>query len=108
MVQIIESKKVLCDRCKKLVPTSHVRYVPVGKDYIKVLCRECRLGKPKPVPAKVSDKKEFYCSRCKYKFKHDPKGSTNLRCPYCGKKDKVDERKNIPAEKLLKESDDFF
>ena len=109
MVQTIVSKQVLCDRCKKLVPSNQVRYVPVGREYIKVLCRECRLGKPKAALVKIKDdKKVYFCSRCKYNFKHDSKGTTNLRCPYCGRTDKVSEKKKIPAEKLLKESEESF
>lgn len=33
----------------------------------------------------------YYCSRCRYKFRHNPHGETNLRCPYCGRTDKVSE-----------------
>jgi len=109
MVQQTESKLVLCDRCKKLVPVSEVRYVPVGREFIKVLCKSCRSGRPTPLPEKKQPpKKVYFCSRCRYNFRFDPEGNTILRCPFCGKADKVSEKKDIEAEKLLKDSDELL
>ena len=51
-------------------------------------------------------KEKFLCMRCKYKFLHDRDSERILRCPFCGKEDKVIEDKPMPAEDLVSSSDD--
>jgi len=53
---------------------------------------------PKPVakPARVvsdnPDATHYLCTRCNYKFRFDDDGVTSLRCPYCGKPDKLNKQ----------------
>mgnify|MGYP001767605443 CR=1 FL=1 len=86
-----------------------IKYMPRGNDSRVALCSVCRSKKDvrekmaqvkQPV---VQGKKPYYCERCNYKFKFDPKLGTGLKCPYCGKADAVEEYKDLSADSLLKE-----
>ena len=96
-----DDRKIACSRCRKIVPISDIKYVLSGKDMKLELCSECRGEKVKPATPGIkvvksspadANKVTFLCARCKYKFKADPKNSV-LKCPYCGKSDKVMEYK---------------
>ncbi len=52
------------------------------------------------------NKKKFLCVRCNYKFKHDATSERILRCPFCGKTDKVQEDKPTQADELIEASED--
>lgn len=109
-----DRRLIICDRCKKQVPISSIRYVPVGKDTMIRVCSNCRMkggDKEKTSPALSASKPTkpkvtYYCSRCNYKFKYDPESKATLRCPYCAKSDKLEEDKGVSAEKLLKEAEE--
>lgn len=108
-----DSRKMICDRCRKAVLISDVKYIPKGKDSRQALCSECRAITLSSVDRKEDKKLEerkrgYFCGRCKYKFKFDPTCSTNLKCPYCGKRDKVEETRVPPTDKLLKIVKDDF
>jgi DNA-directed RNA polymerase subunit RPC12/RpoP len=95
-----------CDSCRKAVPISDLKYMLKG-DSKMVLCSACR-SKQKMKDEKkgtMQDKKPYFCVRCKYKFKYKPSSQTVLRCPYCGKGDKIIEDIAPDADKLLKEMD---
>ncbi|MBN2459735.1 hypothetical protein JXB28_05615 [Candidatus Woesearchaeota archaeon] len=108
-----DKRLIICDRCKKTVPISSIRYVPVGKDTMIRVCSNCRQkggDADKAAPA-VSSKPakprvSYYCSRCKFKFKYDPESNATLRCPYCAKADKIKKDEGVSAEKILKEADE--
>lgn len=105
-----DTRRMICDRCRKAVPIKDIRYLPKGKDARIALCSECRskgfVSDEKE--KKVTDKKlKYFCSRCRYKFKFDPTGVSNIKCPYCGKDDKIIEDKVPPADELLKSNLDF-
>ncbi len=124
-----DTRKILCDRCKKTVPLSDVRYVAKGKDQMRTLCSACRAqtsvqdpkqtvtkqpmypksqmqpkvpsaadlsrkveaAKPRQVSDESGQKVNYICERCMYKFKYNTKSKTELKCPYCGRSDKVKE-----------------
>lgn len=106
---------MICDRCHKSVPIPDIKYLPKGKDSRIALCSACRSKTDimkeinESVKKAVPQKKVYFCSRCKFKFKFDPKGVSNLSCPYCGKADRVVEHKMDSADALLKETlrDDY-
>ena len=51
-------------------------------------------------------KEKFLCVRCKYKFQHDMSSERILRCPFCGKTDKIIDDKPMPADDLIESSED--
>jgi len=102
-----------CERCKANIGFDQVKYLPSkSPNGLMVVCAKCveeiknaNSGNPvknaKPAAAKAETKKpsdgktEFFCGRCNYKFKVDEArlGYTlNLKCPYCGKYDRVSKR----------------
>lgn len=109
-----DGRLVMCDLCKKSVPSLEIRYVPRGKDGAVMLCNDCRekkgqdvkLQRPSDRPA--PQKKSFMCHRCKYKFRFDPKGVSNLMCPYCGETQKITDAVSPSAEELLDQADNWF
>jgi transcription initiation factor IIE alpha subunit len=109
-----DRRLIICDRCKKSVPISSIRYVPVGKDTMIRVCSNCRTkgGEKEKItsasaPGKeVKPKRTYYCSRCNYKFKYDPNSNITLRCPYCAKADKLEESNEVSADKLIREADE--
>ena len=96
-----QAKVVMCDTCRKSVPANTVRYVPKGKDYLMIVCASCRgqssgeeknnkkQGDSQKTVKNMTERLSYVCERCKFPFKHNPKGSSNLLCPYCGKADKL-------------------
>lgn len=111
--EIEDTRKALCERCRKFVSISDIKYLPKGNNSRMALCKNClktlnpKDDKKKIVPksSAISGSKGYFCSRCKYKFKYNPEGNAALRCPFCGKSDKVLEDKQIDAESILKNSD---
>lgn len=104
----MEEKKILCERCRKFFSIGEIRYIPKGDSRV-ALCNSCReiniTESAKSEEAKKSSKQPYFCARCKYKFKHNPKGMAALKCPYCGKSDKIILDKPENAEKLLQQVD---
>lgn len=100
-------RKMTCDKCRKAVPIPDIKYVVKGNGKA-ALCSECRAkGKEagKKTKEKVPEKKPYFCVRCRYKFKWRASGDTLLKCPYCGKPDKLIEDIAPDADKLLREID---
>jgi len=90
---------VCCEQLKKGI-TGRLSTVSVSKDGT-ISVKKPSIGAapepPKPVAKQrvVSDKPgadHYLCSRCNYKFKFDDDGITSLRCPYCGKADKLNKQ----------------
>lgn len=118
-----ESRKTICDQCRKPVPISDIRYTQRGKDSVAALCSDCRSGrgnattsvpvktdsvsssKPVPstriVPNKGGQKKVYFCTLCRYKFKLDPSGKSKIVCPFCGRTNGVEEFEIQSAEELI-------
>lgn len=136
--KIDNNSTMICDKCGKIVPISEVKYVLKEDDLVKeenlrwALCRACReskssnqviiktkLIKPNEIKEPVKEnksfiqleepiKKAFLCARCNYKFKFNPMSTGNLRCPFCGKNDRVTEYKNLSTDELIRTSDNNF
>jgi len=89
---------VKCFRCRKEVEKTQAREMASITKEPRYECFAC-FNKNKTQPwgfgDKMKYKKEFYCLRCKYKFKR----RGNL-CPYCNKEDSVI-RGNITVHDLL-------
>ena len=104
----MEQKKILCDRCRQFFALGEIRYVAKGEGRVS-LCNACRekhtAESTKGADTKKSTKQPYFCARCKYKFKFDAKGGAALKCPYCGKMDKIILDKPPRADKLLQEVD---
>ena len=102
-------RHVMCNRCKRSVPISEMRYLIEEKGPITSVCLSCKdkVSSGVVIPKKQSTKKPYICSRCKYQFRanKDPKGV--IRCPYCGRPDKVAENKAASAESIIKSSNAF-
>lgn len=106
-----DGRKMICDRCHKAVPLADVKYLPKGNSSKMALCSACRQQTlPEGSPGKSSSSKvlaknkrpEYFCGRCRFKFKFTGDGATNLKCPYCGKTDKIIEYKVNSADALVK------
>lgn len=63
--------------------------------------------KRQAIKKEVSSLEEYFCTRCKFKFKikQQPMGK-RLLCPYCGKDDKIVKYNENEANQLLKEASD--
>lgn len=99
-------KERICDSCSKTVPVSDLRYVAKGKDLLVALCPECRVKKitnpeTKTAQKPASQKREFFCTLCRYKFKLDPTTKSRLVCPFCGRTHGVQEHKELSSDALL-------
>jgi len=105
-----DKRQMYCERCRKAVLIANIKYVPKPDGTKISLCTDCLakthayIGQNRPIP-KSKKRSSYRCLRCKYSFKLDTTGETNLKCPFCGKDDKVIED-NITVEKLIKEVDD--
>jgi len=89
----------ICEKCKCEININNVKYVSQDEDNYSILCLSCYSGKT-PEPPKSTNKIKYFCSRCRYSFSRNP--TVKIKCPYCGKEDKVinDDRnvKNIISE----------
>lgn len=103
-----DERMLTCGRCKKSVPVSTIQYMPKGDGGVIALCSECRAQKvvksaikPKPTTDSSIKKINYLCERCNYKFSYNPDGHALLKCPYCGKNDKLKDLSSTSAENLV-------
>src|SRR3989338_3796653 len=104
---LMDSKKGRCDTCKKFVYLSDLKE-SYQEGQRKQICKSCfaKIENAKitqRTPAVDPSKMPYYCARCKYKFRVNIQKGADIRCPYCGKTDKVSEMKEISSESLLRE-----
>lgn len=94
-----------CERCKASFPLDKIKLFPYTQEKNILVCEECceflknrakMIVAPPKTEAKTKIKAEpkpayktKYCSRCKYTFKVDMHKVEVLRCPYCGKTDRI-------------------
>ena len=111
-----DTRQILCERCRKFVSLSDIKYLPKGNDAKMALCRNCLknfnpmgAGAAKKAPSQESSSvmSGFFCGRCNYKFKFNTARDATLRCPYCGRADKIVEQKTQSASHLLRQEADF-
>jgi protein-arginine kinase activator protein McsA len=104
-----DGRKMICDRCHKAVPLADVKYLPKGNNSKMALCSACRqqtlpessIGKSSGSKPAREKRPEYFCGRCRFKFKYKGDAMTNFKCPYCGKADKVVEYKANSADDLV-------
>jgi len=126
-----DNREIMCDECKNNVPVEQIRYGIKGTQHLR-LCSDCRdrttprssrsLGikkiqipqEPKSevkVEKKISNfnsnKDDYLCTRCKYKFKHDRMSEGKLKCPYCASVAYVTSTKSLFSDKILENINDF-
>ena len=130
-----DNREIMCDECKRMVISSDIRYSQKGNSVIK-MCSDCRdRTVPRKLKQSMQDKAEikkeirpevkievkpilktkssalgkgeYFCSRCRYKFRYDPSKGNNLKCPYCSSAGYVTSLKDLSSSKLLKEVNDF-
>lgn len=111
-----DTRQMLCERCRKFVAVNTIKYVPKGDGSRMALCAKClstfKVEQEKKKQAASSElsesgKQSYFCARCRYKFKYKPSSRNELRCPYCGKADKILDNKETDAATLVKNADEF-
>lgn len=99
--EIEDEREALCDKCRRPTLVTDIKYVAKGDGSRQALCSRCRnktiTSQIKPTTQKTSDKQIYVCGRCGYRFKFDTYGVSQLRCPYCGRTDKL-----VPQGSLIK------
>ena len=101
MIQDVEDdRETLCDKCRRPTLVTDIKYVAKGDGTRQALCSKCRTknmeSQIKQTTQKVSDKQTYVCGRCGYRFRFDPFGVAQLRCPYCGRIDKLQPQGGAP------------
>ena len=101
-----DQRRMVCDRCRSVVPLASIKYIPKGVDSCTALCAPCREETSKvpfsTIKKQPFQKQSYFCARCKYKFSFNQLGNSSLSCPYCGKDDKLLEHNPQTAESLLR------
>lgn len=76
-----------CEQCRKIVPNEDIKMMPT-QTFIAVcnICRgeESKIANPIKRIDELPERRLFYCDTCKYKFRHNPKSTVKLYCPWCG------------------------
>ena len=105
-----DKRTAVCERCKNTIPISNIKYVRKGDDTYSPICKVC-IDNSQSKPAENRPKSRsltkarYRCLRCKYAFGHDGDGKSELKCPYCGKRDKIVQDK-VDATALLRNVED--
>lgn len=100
-----DNRQIICERCRKSCSMPEIRYVSQGADTKIALCLSCRnrdkLRNEQAAQTKTV-KRPYFCDRCKYKFQFDSEGFANLKCPYCGRSDKIRKHDPESADTILR------
>lgn len=103
-----DGKHIICQVCKKPALISDIRYVIRAGDTTIAACAECRVKGIKPEKSEAQKeealKRSFMCERCHYKFRYNPEKVIDVKCPYCGKADKVVEHRPTSAANIVRSS----
>src|SRR3989344_3131341 len=110
----LDSKRTtVCERCRKQVPSSSLKYIPRGIDSEVALCPDCvektqshtsdRRTQLRSAEKAAAGKSQFTCKRCNFRFsKPETTEHESVACPFCGKKDRIEAYGVNYAENLLK------
>ncbi len=106
----LDSKRTtVCERCRKQVPISSLKYIPKGMDSEVALCPDCVEKTQSHTSDRRSQlksavgKSQFTCKRCNFRFsKPESLDHETVACPFCGKKDRIEAYGVNYAENLLK------
>jgi len=111
-------RQLICDRCKKAVPVSEIRYIPKGRDSTATFCLDCISAKKEanslnkktnspgmktPLSMDNSLKEKYICMRCNYAFEFNTKSRSPISCPYCSKSDRLEKQRKKSAQDLIKD-----
>jgi protein-arginine kinase activator protein McsA len=104
-----DQRQILCERCRKFAPIDMVKYVAKGNEAKMALCTKClkNFNPPGTQIKKASEQgelKSYTCEKCKYNFKFNTAKNAQLRCPYCGRADRIVDASTRSAGAILKES----
>tara|TARA_Y100000031_G_C7981168_1_gene274799 strand:- start:140 stop:472 length:333 start_codon:yes stop_codon:yes gene_type:complete len=98
----MEVSTTFCQNCKKEVDVNEVKYIAKDDNTFDVICKNCD-EIPEQSKKEVTlnpEKVKYFCSRCRFSFARNPKNL--VKCPYCGKEDKVMED-NRDIKKIISE-----
>ncbi len=115
------NRMVTCQKCGKDVDVAEIKYMPKEDGNMIVVCSACSGGKTSnlekfehkkvEIPKKQEPVKQepvkvkYYCSRCKFEFTFKPDTNKVLRCPYCGRDDRIEQDKRDASSLLSQASD---
>lgn len=87
---VLSTSQVQCADCRRSVNKLDTFTAVDGSRELRYICRGCYSVSKELNPRqkeKPQTKKEYFCGRCKYKFK-----ALATICPYCSKDDQVIEQ----------------
>jgi len=107
---MIQERIILCGNCNKSVPVVDVKYFAKFSGGMPIaMCTSCRnnlklssIKKKKPEVIVKELRKIFLCHSCGYKFRFNVLSSSKIKCPFCGKADRIAEDSEDFAEKLVR------
>ena len=106
---MIQERAILCGKCSKSVPIGDGKYVVKTSNGMPIaMCTSCRNSwessnrKKKPEENVKELRKIFLCHSCGYKFRFNMSSSSRVKCPFCGRADRIEEDREDFAEKLVR------
>lgn len=106
---MIQERVIYCGKCNKSVPIVDVKYIiKVSGGMPIAMCTSCRNSwessnkKKKPEATVKELRKIFLCHSCGYKFRFNILSSSKIKCPFCGKADRIAEHREDFAENLVR------
>ncbi len=118
------SRALTCNKCKKSVDISRIRYVPKSEGGYYAVCQSCVDGGRNQASSAAMSRKErqerqatddmdirkFFCGKCGYKFNYNfaKRARFNLKCPYCGESSRLEPDRTDAASIVDDASRDDF
>ncbi|MDP3918761.1 MAG: hypothetical protein Q8Q35_02555 [Nanoarchaeota archaeon] len=105
---MIQERVILCGRCNKSVAIGDVKYIARPGNMPIAMCVSCRnnwasSNKEKKPEVNIKEmRKVFLCNSCRYKFRFNIMSSSKVKCPFCGRADKLEEYRGDYAERLVR------